>query len=90
MAGLLPLSDFQARFVDPILALEDDNCWALLSPFANTYVCAYVYDAQVVPADAVATLDLCLGRFLQGSAFKRDAYRSGNSQASTSLSLFAR
>lgn len=77
VAGLLPLSDFQARFLDPILGLEGDNCWALLSPFASTFVCAYVYDAPVVPADAVATLDLCLGRLLQDSAFKRDAYRSG-------------
>lgn len=77
VAGLLPLSDFRARFLDPILALEADNCWALLSPFASTYVCAYVYDAAVVPAEAVATLDLCLGRLLQDSAFKRDAYRSG-------------
>ncbi len=77
VAGLLPLSDFQFRFLDPILGLEGDNCWALLSPLTSTYVCAYVYDAQTVPADAVATLDLCLGRFLQDSAFKRDAYRSG-------------
>ncbi|MBU1224396.1 MAG: ATP-binding protein [Gammaproteobacteria bacterium] len=77
VAGLLPLGEFQARFLDPILALEGDNCWALLSPFASTYVCAYVYDAPVVPADAVATLDLCLGRLLQASAFKREAYRSG-------------
>ena len=77
MAGLLPLSDFQARFLNPILGLEGDNCWALLSPFTSTYVCAYVYDAPVVPADAVAMLDLCLGRLLQDSAFNRDAYRSG-------------
>lgn len=78
VAGLFPLSDFQARFIDPILRLDGDNCWALLSPFASTYVCAYLYDAPVVPADAVATLNLCLGRLLQDSAFKRDAYRSGN------------
>lgn len=77
VAGFLPLSDFQSRFLDSILALEGDNCWALLSPFASTYICAYVYDAQVVPPDAVATLDLCLGRLLQDSAFKREAYRSG-------------
>lgn len=77
VAGLLPLIEFQARFLDPILGLKDDNCWALLSPFASTYVCAYVYDAPIVPADAVATLDLCLGRFLQATAFKRDVYRSG-------------
>lgn len=77
VAGLLPLADFRARFLDPILGLEGDNCWALLSPFASTYVCAYVYDAPVVPADAVATLDLCLGRLMRSSSFRRDAYRSG-------------
>lgn len=77
VAGLIPLADFQARFLAPILNLEGDNCWALLSPFVSTYVCAYVYDAPIVPPDAVATLDLCLGRLLQDSAFKRDAYRSG-------------
>lgn len=77
VAGLLSLSDFQTRFFNPILALEDENCWALLSPFASTYVCTYVYDAPVVPPDAVAVLDLCVGRLLQASAFKQDAYRSG-------------
>lgn len=77
VAGLLPLSDFQVRFLDAIMALEGDNCWALLSPFASAYVCTYVYDAPVVPADAVATLGLCLERLLQASAFDRDSYRSG-------------
>ncbi len=77
VAGLIPLADFQVRFLDPILELEGDNCWALLSPFTSTYVYAYVYDAPVVPAGAVATLDLCLGRLLQDSVFKRDAYRNG-------------
>jgi len=77
VAGLLPLSDFQARFLDSILGLEGDNCWALLSPFASTYICAYMYDAPVVPADVLATIDLCLKRLLQDSAFKRDTYRSG-------------
>lgn len=77
VAGLLPLSEFQTLFLDPILGLEGDNCWALLSPFASTYVCAYVYDATLVPTDAVATLDLCLGRLLKDAAFKHDAYRSG-------------
>jgi len=79
VAGLLPLNDFRARFLAPILELEGDNCWAILSPFADTYVRAYVYDAKVVPADAVPVLGLCLGRVLQDSAFKRDSYRSGKS-----------
>ena len=78
LGGLLPLGDFQDRFLNPILALEDDNCWALLSPLTNTYICAYVYDAPFVPADAVATLDLCLGRLLEAHCFRRDAHRSGD------------
>ncbi|KQR76938.1 hypothetical protein ASG35_11675 [Burkholderia sp. Leaf177] len=77
VAGLLPLSDYQIRFLHPILGLEGENCWALLSPFASTYVCTYVYDARVVPADAVKMLDLCLGRLLDDPTFDRDAYRSG-------------
>lgn len=87
VAGLLPLSDFQARFLDPILGLEGDNCWVLLSQFARTYIYVYIYDAPVVPADAVATLDLCLGRLLQDSAFKRDAYRSGKLSGSNQPDL---
>ncbi|MEZ8402545.1 ATP-binding protein [Vibrio splendidus] len=77
VAGLIPLADFKAYLLDPILELEGENCWALLSPFASTYVCSYVYDARVVPADAVATLDLCLDRLFQDSTFKRETYRSG-------------
>lgn len=77
IAGLLPLSDFQSRFLDPILELEADNCWALLSPFVDRYICLYVYDSPEIPADAVAALDLCLERLLQDPIFIRDAYRSG-------------
>jgi hypothetical protein len=77
VAGLLPLNYFQTRFLDPIIELEGDSCWDLLSPFADTYIKAYVFDAPAVPADAVKTLDLCLGRFLQISAFKRNTYRCG-------------
>ncbi|MFJ2325085.1 hypothetical protein [Pseudomonas sp. NPDC087690] len=77
VSGLIPLEDFQPRFLEPIFGVEDECCWAMLSPFASAYVCAYVYDALVVPADAVVTLDLCLGRLLRSSAFNLDAYRSG-------------
>lgn len=77
VAGLVPLAEFRTRFLDPILCLEGDNCWALLSPFSGTYVSAYVYDAPVVPADAVATLNLCLGRLLESPSFDRGSYRSG-------------
>jgi hypothetical protein len=77
VAGLLPFSDFYPRFLDPILKLEGDNCWSLLSPFAKIYIALYVYDARIVPADAIVVLDHCLGRVLQDVAFKRDTYRSG-------------
>lgn len=77
VAGLLPLSEFRARFLDPILGLEGNNCWALLSPFTSTYICNHVYDAPAIPTDAIATLDLCLDRLLQASTFKLDAYRCG-------------
>jgi hypothetical protein len=78
VAGLLPLSDFQTRFLDSVLELGGDNCWALLSPFTNTFVCAYIYDAPVVQSETLTVLDLCLERFLQDSSFKRNSYRSGD------------
>ncbi|MEE9710954.1 hypothetical protein [Aeromonas caviae] len=77
VAGLLPLSEFQVRFLDPIIRLEGENCFALLSPFARSYACAYIYDAPTVPGDSVSMLDLCLGRLLNDSVFERGTYRSG-------------
>jgi hypothetical protein len=77
VAGLMPLADFQSRFLDPILKLEGDNCWTLLRPFTNTYICNYLYDAPIVPMDTIATLELCLARLLEDSAFKCESYQSG-------------
>lgn len=77
MSGLLPLQEVRPRFLDPMLALEGDTCWALLAPFASTYVCAYVFDAPTFPDDAVGTLDLCLGRLLISPQLNRASYRSG-------------
>ena len=77
VAGLIPLAEFHTRFLEPILDLEGDNCWALLSPFASTYIYTYVYDAPEVPSDSVELLDLCLERLLQDPAFDRDIDRSG-------------
>jgi hypothetical protein len=77
LAGLLPLRDMQSRFLCPILELESDNCWVLLNEFTETYICIYLYDAPVVPVDAVATLGLCLERLLKDSAFQRGSHVSG-------------
>ena len=77
MAGLLSFMEAQRRFIDPILTLEDDACWALLAPFASNYVCVYVYDALAVPDDAVNVLDLCLSRLLISPELRRISYGSG-------------
>lgn len=77
IGGLLPLCDFQSRFLDPILDLEGDNCWSILSSFSSVYICVYIYDAKVVPEDAGTILDLIIERLLLSSVFRRDAYRSG-------------
>ncbi len=76
-AGLLDFNDFKERFLQPILELESDSCWALLSPFTSTYICFYIYDAHKIPADTIALLDLCLDKLLESSTFKRGSYRSG-------------
>lgn len=77
VAGLIPFDEFQPILFDPVMRLEDENCWALLSPFTSTYICGYVYDATVIPEDAKQILDLCLNRFLEAPVFKRDSYRGG-------------
>ena len=77
VAGFVPLDDLRSRFLDPIFELEGDNCWALLSPFTIAYVRYYVYGASAVQDSTVDILDLCLGRFLQASAFNLDTNRSG-------------
>ena len=77
MSGLLSLREVEPRFLDPILALEGDACWSLLEPFASAYVCAYIYDAQTVPKDAVRIVYLCLSRLLASPELRRTSYGSG-------------
>jgi hypothetical protein len=77
MAGWVPLVDLRPRFLEPMLQLEDENCWSMLAPFTSAYICRYIFDAQTVPADAVDVIDLCLTRLLADRAFKRDSYRAG-------------
>lgn len=77
VCGLVPLSEVKSRFLDPILALEHEPCWALLTPLTSVYVCAYVYDAETVPQDAIAILELSLERFLASPELRRASYRAG-------------
>lgn len=78
IAGHLPLTEFKPRYFDHIMALEGDNCWAMLSPFTGTYVCAYVYDAEEMPSDALEVLELCLDRLLSSRVLDPTSYRSGD------------
>lgn len=78
LSGFLAIEDARPLILEPIFALEGDNCWALLSPFTSTYVCRYVYDAASVPDNAVDILGLCLDRFLKAPPFQRGGYRRGD------------
>jgi hypothetical protein len=77
LLGLVPLADSKTRFLDPVLRLEGDVCWSLLSPLVSTYICRYIYDAANVPADAIQLLSHCLERFLASSTFASRNYSSG-------------
>lgn len=77
VAGLCSLAEVEARFLNPICALEGDHCWTLLAPFVDLYICMHVYDAKEVPADAPALLMRCLDRFLEAPSFDPETYRSG-------------
>ena len=70
LAGLLGLAEIKSRLLEPVLQLEGNCCWALLAPFASSYVCRYIYDAATVPPDAVAILESCLQRLLASSTFR--------------------
>jgi len=77
ISGFLSLAEVQGRFLEPISTLEGEACWALLAPFAETYICAYVFDAPTIPDDAVSILGLCLGCFLACPELGRTSYRNG-------------
>jgi len=77
ISGMLPVAEVRARFLEPIFGLEGDTCWALLSPFVSSYICRYIYDAQVVSDGAVEVIGLCLDRLLKSPAFERSSYNAG-------------
>ena len=71
------LAEVRARLFDPILTLEGEACWSLLAPLAETFVCAGVYDALELHADAVELLMACVDRMLGARQLQRDGWRSG-------------
>ena len=77
LLGLLPLAETKPLLLDPVLRLEGDVCWSLLSPLVSTYVCRYIYDAATIPGDALPLLNECLERFIASPTFKASSYNSG-------------
>jgi hypothetical protein len=77
VAGRLPFEEFKVRFLEPMLGLEGENCWAILNPFVSSYVCSYVFDAEVVPSGSISLLKLCLEKVLQDSVFDCSDYSDG-------------
>ena len=77
LAVVLDSEAFSDLFFAPIFALEDELCYDLLSPFLSAYVCIAVYDAEIMPADAVATIQSCLERVLKDRVFDPRGYRAG-------------
>lgn len=71
------LAEVESRFLNPIFKLEDDNCWKLLAPFVDLYLCVTVYDSREVQVEALEVLKWCLDRFLADDAFRPGYYRSG-------------
>jgi hypothetical protein len=77
VSGLLRFEEVKSWYLDPIFALDDEPCWSMLSSFVSTYICRYVYDAKIVPDDAIKILSACLERLLRAPEFVRGGYRSG-------------
>lgn len=77
VAGLCPLSEAEARFLAPIFALDDDQCWELLAPFVDLFIASFIYDSEEMPSGATELLLQCLDRFLEASEFDPENHHSG-------------
>lgn len=77
VVGIFPEEEITSQFLVPILSLKKDTCWELLYPFTENYICHYIYDAQVIPENALDVLNLCLDRFLKASCFDKQSHRAG-------------
>ncbi|MGE4296492.1 MAG: hypothetical protein AB7E47_00565 [Desulfovibrionaceae bacterium] len=77
VAGFCPVAEVEERFLKPMCALEDKQCWMLVAPFVDLYTCVHVYDATEIAPDALVILLRCLDRFLEAQEFIPNLYRSG-------------
>jgi hypothetical protein len=77
LAGILPVDRAKSLVVEPILALDGEPCWSLLSPFTSALVCRYVYDAANVPNGTIEILSICLDKLLAAPELKKRSDRGG-------------
>lgn len=77
LVGLIEPVCADATYLEPICALRDDPCFALLAPLTTTFLCEHVLDAEVPAPITTVLLDRALDRVLAARPFKRDGYRAG-------------
>ena len=76
VSGTLDWEDYSI-LLQPILDLNDEPCFSLLASCVETYICAYIYDAPVMPNNALPFLGACLTRVLRAPAFDPHYYHAG-------------
>ena len=52
--------------------VEDEEALSVVADFADRLVCRHVFDAAVIPANAVPLLDDCVTRVLSDSVFRAE------------------
>jgi hypothetical protein len=77
MAGEFDTQTVNQIFFVPVFALENDNCFRLLSRFVSIYVCNSILDAPTIPENGVEILQLCVERILKDPVFNPANYRAG-------------
>ncbi len=65
------------RLIAPLLA-ENEEALSVLASFADRLVCRHVFDAAIIPANAIPLLDDCATRLINDSMFKPDGWRPGH------------
>jgi hypothetical protein len=76
-APTLTMDELEQIFLEPVLALANEHCHELLAPFVSLYVCVAIYDAPVMPKNAIDVLRRCLDRVLKDPAFSPGSHRDG-------------
>lgn len=85
-----PFSDFQPRFLAPIFALNDEDAFAIMSPYVGHTAAAGIIDPATVRPDSLRALDACIDRILLSDQWKHARARGGElSNNDLSLTLIS-